>query len=331
MSQGDRATNGRGDVWLGDVLAAWSALGAGSDDDRRLIANALGFDYQPRQTTAPAVAARPDQQRPVGHAVQAKISTVRPPAAALDGAPGSAGKSRSLPLQLDVRKTPSGATPAWALVTDPIPEDEARHLVYTPAAEPLLRRGWTRGIVAALCATRINDGPIDLTQLVQSVCAGRPLTTLPRSPVWTLRRGVQLLVEDSEDFACFARDVTGLIAAIADTVGHDRTLVTYAEDVSALPALAGSGPGGTWEWPPSGTPIVVAATFGMTRRARARGIGTTDDWRRLASAARTHGNDVIGITPFGPDRWPAALRQAFPLFHWNRTATAAGARRIRQP
>ena len=60
---------------------------------------------------------------------------------------------------------------------------------------PLIDFGKARAVLTALAATPRPDGPIDTSALVKRMSRGLPLSRLHRLRVWSVRRGLQLLLD----------------------------------------------------------------------------------------------------------------------------------------
>jgi hypothetical protein len=330
-----------GDIWCGDVIAAWAQLGATTVEDRAAIARALGFEYETPKAVGttdrsaaepqPRVSARELQGIGLGLSIAQHIA--RSAALGQKASPKATDSPVVIPARLELVVSPRAASerplPAWAGVTNPLPADEVHHVSYAPPLEPLFQPGWSRAILASLCATRIADGPMDIDAVVEAICRRRPIAVMPRLPVWTLRRGIQLLLDDGESCAFYARDIADLARRLELVVGRDRTEVARFADTPAMLVQTRSDPRWRpWRPPAPGTPVVVVSDFGLTRRARLRGGATVEGWVRFAGAVNESGCPVLGILPVAPRRWPAALRRAINLLRWDRGATAGLARHV---
>jgi hypothetical protein len=330
-------TDGRkqtfGDIWIGDVLLAWKALNAVTPADRRRIAAALGFGYDVRQ---PGVGG---QVSPVPEGPRPSATTIRSPLRVEAARPGeptpeSPGSVMAddlyLLFEMEPMHTAGSSAPAWALVTDTVPGDDVRHLRHTPPLEPLFTPDLTRATLAALSATLVEEGPIDFKRVLGAICQTRPLTALPRQSVRTLRRGVQLLIDENEGFSFHQRDVDDIAASVAAVAGRDRTQVLRFTGVPTRGVRPKRfDPPAAWPLPAPGTPIVVVSDFGLVRRDRSRGASsTTSDWERVATIARAAGCALLGLVPLAPARWPLPLRRLVRLCRWDRRATTALAQRV---
>jgi hypothetical protein len=219
--------------------------------------------------------------------------------------------------------------PQWAIVTDVVPADEPRHLRHQPSLDPLFTPNWTRTTLSAFGATQVAEGAIDFRQVLDALYRRRPLAVLPRELVWTLRRGIQVLVDENEGFSFYQRDTSPLVEMLAAVASRDRTEVLRFFDVPTRGVRRARFDAPTvWRPPAAGTPIVIVSDFGLVRGAKKRGGATPGDWERVAAMSRAAGCALLGITPLEPRRWPPRLKRAVKLLRWDRRATAALARRV---
>src|SRR5262249_53531347 len=104
----------------------------------------------------------------------------------------------------------------------PLESGTARHLQGGRDHEPLLPPGRASSILAAVVETRDLNGPVDIDRLVETVARARPVQQLPRLPVSSLVRGVQLLVDTGLGMEPFARDQQELASELRRVVGGSR-------------------------------------------------------------------------------------------------------------
>jgi hypothetical protein len=322
------------DVWLADLCDAWIALGAKTDDERRAVAEALGFDYQPAEAPVVEAPPAPVDRRQQRYVVDGggPIPTVRD-----DDTPREESSTPTvvaLPTAVVSHRPapPNDAPPQWLAGAVPLPVEQTAHAQFRPVHDPLLPVGWTRAILAALCSTRAEHGPLDIRRIVEDVCRAEPVAELPRVIVPTLRAGVQLLVDRGSAMMPFLRDIDDLVPRIALIAGRDRTPTWNFMDCP----LRGVRHSLTrareyWSPPAPGTPVIVISDFAMARPAFDRRPAAEEEW--AAFAARTRANDcpLIAVTPFGPERWAQQserLRSAFRFVSWDRATNVARARRI---
>lgn len=308
------------DIGMGDVVRAWSSLGARTADDRALIASLLGFDYtftvkdrKPRTRPDPATAAGTGPSTPQDNASTAAASA------------GEPVPSVPLPLErVSVQTALPKTTPDWLRIDHPLEPELPRHLNVRPPHATLFRAGWTRAILSAACATSSPDGPIDIERLVDLLAACRPVRELPREQILSLRRGIELLVDRGDNLMPFARDIRDLQRQLQLVVGRDRTTVRY---FGGCPTL-GCGPGARSTWtryepPAPGTPIVVVTDLGAARGSAARTPATENTWLSFLQIARSGGCPVIVFSPYPLSRWPPVLAQAVRAIPWDQPTTVS--------
>ena len=328
-------TTGTREIGIGDVLYSWRATAAVGAVERRDVAAALGFTYlqlAPSATApSPSRASVPSGTRE-GAIGQLPLPSMSRGDAAQPDLRHHSAESEPERLSLHFELMPTGkpqSAPRWATISEVVPSDQRAHLWPETQLEPLLTPGWTRNALAALCATHVDEGSIDLERLIDAVCLRRPLVGLPRESVRTLRRGVQLLIDENDGFAFHRRDVDQVVRSLSAVVGSDRTeVLRFSGSPSHGVRPNRFAAPKVWRPPAPGTPIVVVSDFGLVRTSRIQRSSSPDDWKGITAMARSAGCTVVGLVPFAPTRWPISLRQAIRLLRWDRRTTAALAQRV---
>jgi hypothetical protein len=311
------------DIGIGDVVRAWIRLGAHAPDERALVANLLGFDYtftvKERTRTRkgdPAVAA--SAGAPDGGSSSTSAEPGRDLAASV------ALPLERIALQTAVAKT----TPDWLQIDRPLQPELPQHLNVRLPHQPLFRTGWTRAILSTACATSSPHGPIDMARLVDALSQCRPVTELPREPMLSLGRGIELLVDRGDNLMPFARDIRDLQQQLQLVAGRDRTRIGYFDGCPIL----GCGPAARSTWkkryepPPPETPIVAITDLGMARGSAARTSATHNTWLKFFQMVRSAGCPLIVFAPYPLSRWPKVLSKAVRAIPWDRPTTVSIAR-----
>ena len=337
QSNGTPPQRALGDIWIGDVIRAWNALGPADAVERQWIAETLGFAYveQIRADAPPDVIV----QRPM--ATESGISSAAP---TIDQSQHGDPSHHATPLATDSplvlptnmsskrRTATADSLPAWASVSAALAREEPQHIKFRPAPIPLLVPRWTRAIVGAAAATRVEGGPIDFDRVIEAVCNVRPIATLPRRLIWTLRAGVQLLVDRGHGMTPFAREAGRLADHIAAVAGRDRTALLRFRDCPGPWPKRGIDADRrrqtAYEPPAPGTMVMVISDLGLTRGTEMRGGASEEDWLAFAAQVRQAGCSLVAFAPSGPSRWRPALRREFQIVAWDRSTTVGSARRI---
>lgn len=203
------------------------------------------------------------------------------------------------------------------------------------AFAPMIERGLSRAIVAALICREEYDGPVDLAAAIETIARERPLTRIPRRKRRTIRFGVQLLLDVGPGMAAYSLDVADLRRWIGDVVGTDRVeLLKFRGPAAPLDMRSddntGNGQrasrkvqvGKTWRdyaYPAPKTPVLALTDLGFARGGLRK--ADEDRWIELASGLSAIGSSLIVLTPAPPDRWPQGLVNIATLVQWDR-ATA---------
>jgi hypothetical protein len=319
------------DVWLGDLIQAWQALGADGERARQ-VAALMGFELPAARAETPArgqarTAAPPPRPRPAEPAE----GTGRGPASTPVPRPASLRRDTPEParqvtyrrhlrpsgVDVGVRTSPGADQPDDA---GTLPAEPARRPAgqAAPLPLPLLSARVTPGIVATAVATDAGDGPPDVDALTERVAQRRFGEAIPRRVRASLFRGVQLLLDRSPAMAPFERDVTELARLVRLVVGHDVEEVSFAgrpQDV-----LPGDGP--RYAPPRPGTPVLALSDVGIGRAPGQLRLDTRASWPRLASQLRHRGSELVVFVPYPRSRWPA-LGDGVRLIPWDTTTSPA--------
>ena len=242
---------------------------------------------------------------------------------------------KSLDFTITEVATSTPRTPEWVTnegesIALPLAKDE-QHLA-PPAIQPLFRPIWERSILATLFANYEYRGGMDVTKVVDQLSRGKVITSLPRLPVPTLAKGVQLLVDRSAGMLPFQEDLKQILKSIRRLMGG------YALQVlrfSAAPMrAAGKGSPFTWtpyedDWlPPRGTSVICLTDLGIGRPPGPDTPAAPGEWLAFQALLRRHGCSLAVITPYKAERWPAQLRDALDIVHWDDEVHIAAVKRI---
>jgi hypothetical protein len=313
------------DVWLGDVVEVWTQFGAVSEEERALLVEPLGFEL-PRAVglgkVQPAGSSAPMSQLPEAPSQAA-------PTADLNQLNSSA--LQAVPMSVLDRKEPDPRRePDWVRHALPLEQERVEHALFRPPYESLFETRWTRALVGAVTATRAEDGPIDLTAVIQSLARCRPLLNLPRRKILTLRKGVQLVLDYSESMMPFFRDMEELARRIVEIVGRDRTTILkiYGDILRKRNWRKKSNwllEGGA---PPPAVPLLIVSDLGLTRDAVLRDGTRPWGWMEIAQRLSRSECDVAAIVPLPLSRVPAALLRSVNILSWDRSTTVLQARHL---
>jgi len=218
-----------------------------------------------------------------------------------------------------------------------------------PPTPSLLRPRWAPGIVAAMLATPSAGGPLDERRLVDLLARRELPERLPRRRRRTLSAGADVLVDQSGAMLPFAADAREVVAQIVRVLGAERVgvwrfdgdpLHAVGDDLEPPPRDAPpSRPravdaAGDDSWtaaryePPSLPRAVLAVTnLGLSGGARYGDPERVRSWLELARTLRAARCPLIALVPFSTERIPPRLRSQIAVLEWDRTATAATARR----
>ena len=211
----------------------------------------------------------------------------------------------------------------------PLESVTTRHLQGALDHEPLLPPGRACSILAAAVETRDLNGPVDIDRLVETVARARPVQQLPRLPLSSLVRGVQLLVDTGLGMEPFARDQQELTSELRRVIGRSR--VTELRFRNIPTRGAGSGP--VWTWasylpPAPGTPVLVLTDLGIGGPRVSPQRSQAWEWRTLAECLARRGSSLIAFVPYPSSRFPPGLARSMTIVPWDRTTTISTVRSL---
>jgi hypothetical protein len=191
----------------------------------------------------------------------------------------------------------------------------------------LFVRRWQRGVLTALVGVLMPAGGLDIVRIVEQISRRSAIQRLPRRAVYTTRMGLQLLVDGGQGMWPFAADVAELEKLLKLTIAQEAVSVLRFDQTPRNGV--GHGSRRTWKAyvpPPAGTPILVISDFGLAGPG-ADLPSARAEWDAVADAALVARCPLLALTPFPASRWPAWMPAMFSMLHWDRTTTAALAKR----
>lgn len=317
----------RGDVFLGDLIAALHALGVRDATRASALARMLGIESLPdvREPAEPPLAPGRDEESPPPSKARLPIER--------SGAPRQleSTASRDAAHGVVVEAMPAAGAPAAPVwlpaigMARTVPAAMSAGLRIDPLFEPPRQRA----LLAALVAAPVDDGEVDLDVLVEMLARRQLPGELPRRCVWSLRRGVQLLLDRGATMVPFDRDVDALLRRLHGLLPADRIACLH---FVGNPLRGCRRPGEpakvAWTPPPRGTPVLLVSDLGIGGSAQRIGRTTPSMWREFAAFAADAGVLLRTLVPYAPGRWPAGLGVRLRALHWDRRTTAALVRRL---
>lgn len=315
-------------IFLGDLLRAVCELDVREPAALKTLAEMLGFSLdlreaqQPQQpATTPGVTqpdgrapGRTDTRRHGAHRTQTEKFEDEEPE---EDSP--ARERRSIPVRLT--PTPD-LKEKWLPEVDALPpQDDVT--IEPPPFIPLLTPQWTRGILSKALATASANGPLDIERATEMLARHERVDRLPTLREWTLRRGVQLLLDKSQAMMPFTRDQTWLLGEIRDVVGADRMRVLRFTGSPLRGAGVGLKSPPPYEPPPPGTPVILLTDLGISRPPLAADWADEEEWVEFAELVGRAQCPLAAFVPYKPERWPQRLAQALTVVQWSRATTAA--------
>jgi hypothetical protein len=303
---------------LADWLKACRKL-APDSDGMQAIARILGLRHD---LAGPAVERGANRRKPL----------TPPDTGSAAGPPASAQPEPRYRRRLDSVLTPANASrnpaPLWLATVRQLEQAEPDGPEYALPLDPLFPAHLTRCLLSDATSTLSPIGPLEVSCLIEKISRAVAVRELPRHPIPTLVRGVQLLVDRSEGMQLFAADQAFLRAELLRVVGRDRTKVLYFEGSP----LDGTGTGPKEDWPDyrpeaPGTPVVALTDLGIAPTTGATVAAGPGEWLAFAHRLSLAHCPFLAMVPYPPSRWPAALARKLTIIQWDRATTSSVVRR----
>ena len=202
----------------------------------------------------------------------------------------------------------------------PVPQ----HIQRMPISDPapgLFEPTHERALLSTLAASRTLDGDLDSERVVTILARSELVLRLPRLPLRTTRRGLQVLVDLAPTMELFQNDIEHLMHGLRRVVGSDGVDEIRFRHHPDDPPGCGLGP--IWTWgpyrppPPPGRPVLVISDFGQIA-----GDKDSPRWIRFARRLGAAGCPIVGLVPLPPRLWRRPVADAVSLVSWDRTTTA---------
>jgi hypothetical protein len=324
-------------VSLGDALRVCADLRPEDEEARQALRDLLGLEVE--ISTPSSINLGPwlpssshdlmtSQRKATTEKEGLEVATLT--TASTSGATSSTPSSTRIGIRSTLTPVTKGheqpGAPAW--VTQVPPLETLNEPGVTPPIQPLFDRLRRRGILSSALATHVEEGELDLQRVVETVSAGRPLQYLPRLPVPTLRRGVQLLLDVGQGMDPFAEDQRGLVRALDDVVADDRFEVLLFEGCPARGVRHESESRyRAWRPPPRGVPLLVVTDLGIGGPMLDRDRPTIAEWLAFSYRVREAGCNIVAFVPYEATRWPRRLLSTMRLIHWSERTSVGAVRR----
>ncbi len=320
----------RGDVFLADLIEALHALDVRDARHASRLAQMLGVESLPElqePTELPLPAARSKDLRPsssqplpIGPAPDPNAPTPLPAA--------QHGAAHAVLVEAEPA-TSAPAAPLWLTTIQAMaraaPTLRPTRLLIDPLFEPPRQRA----LLGALAAAPISDGEVDVDVLIEQLARRQMPRELPRHRGWSLRRGVQILLDRGPAMVPFDHDVDALLRHLHGLMPVDRIACVH---FAGSPLHGCRLPGGparqAWTPPPRGTPVLLVSDLGIGGAAQQLGRSIPSAWRDFAAAAAEAGVLLRTLVPYAPVRWPPGLGLRLRALHWDRRTTTAAVRRL---
>jgi hypothetical protein len=127
----------------------------------------------------------------------------------------------------------------------------------------------------------------------------------------------------------FITDSELLAERIHDVVGRNSVEVLFFSDSPLRQVDRGDRYAKRFRYEPpiGGTPVVVLTDLGIAGQSSTSFGAKEAEWLRFARLVRSAECPILTFTPYGPKRWPPALKRLMHILHWDRATNVSIVRR----
>lgn len=184
---------------------------------------------------------------------------------------------------------------------------------------PLLAPIWTRAIITKILSVDASYGVPDIQKLVEIISHNRPLDQIPRRLLPTLRKGVQVLIDNGPGLVPFLRDQMSLLEQLKLVVGPDRVQIWEFVGTPLKHAVSiGTSNVQGYRLPAPGTPLLMLTDLGIAVPPFEVEVTAPDEWLEFVHYVRQAGYRLQVLTPYAPIRYSRALKRLMKIIQWDR-------------
>lgn len=292
-----------GEIWLGDVIRAVTALGPSDATHRAAIAELLGFrDIEhlaplPNPDAVPTPPAPRDEPQVT---LTPLVELIEPLARA------HVGPSPAPPLESD--RTTVGI---------PVVGTE-RCDWYDPLLDHATANRLLRTTLRTWCPYRTLAPRTAVRHLARLL----PMTDLPRKKRLGYRRGGQLIIDLGPGTGPLARDQMDIADRVRQLSGQ-RIDVLGVSEIPPVSVSVDEGTSTSWRsyrLPANRAPVLILGVLGAVGPSADPLAATTEQWLTFTARLDRRGSDVTALVPMSPARLPRPLRHLLHALRWDSEA-----------
>jgi len=305
----------------GDYLRALAALGVADDAACAAVGRMLGIEVGVRGSSA-AAAKTTVSERPAAPAESAGVATERRAAPAPRAALPEAKPIRKATLR-DLGRESSA--PEWLASAQPLPAPVS---ATKPFRTSLFPKSTVRGVLGLAASAPSARGEVELDRVLEAVAKGEVLRSIPKRSVWTLARGVTLLIDERAAMEPFREDVRQLQQDARDLVGRELTRIAsfWCLPLEALLLESDESEDGVEvgleQAITRGATVMCITDLGIGRSPAGDARPSAAQWLALASEVEQQGCRFVALVPYRRARWPKGLEGKVAIIPWSPSTTA---------
>jgi hypothetical protein len=312
------------DIGLADVLLSFHLLSPTSEKTKKVIANALGFDWE--------YAVRPNH-----------VETIITPKT--DNKPEVPPTEKTITKDETIDSSPDITTLKpqqevedelvelfnvdWMGVESLAKTDIEVHFEH-PNFVPLFNEKWFCGILSLILGTSIPTQEIDLSLVEKNIVNLLPIKDLPTRYRNSINRGVQIMLDVSESMQPFWRDEREIVYSLTGLLDKHRINV-FEFEFETLPENSIVWRSNSPENIQTEIPILIITNFHTSNREKIWRIRGYEPLIRLFEEAKSKKCPVSILAPIPEEWFPADLKKFVKCSYvWDRKTSPQTVSRIKK-
>jgi type VI secretion system protein ImpC len=182
---------------------------------------------------------------------------------------------------------------------------------------PLFDPRWQRAILTRIASITLPLGVVDMEDVINRIARGEPMQAVPRRPIATVARGLQLLVDQRSSLEPFRADVSELVRGVVRVVGTGGVAVRTFRglpDWSCSDGLEAAN----YALPAPGVPVMIVTDLGLVPQQRHDIRATVAEWRWFLARLRRARHRCVVVVPRSEAEIPRTLQGVAQVVPWSR-------------
>ena len=311
---------------LSTVVRAFNVLAPGNDAAKQEILKCLGYaparkEKSPLPSNIGVIEAEGDN----------KIDDVQT-SIGIDEISSEAKRPPLKPSKLTYVEKDALPPPVWLDKVPLVPVSATASDPFSEVLEPLFSPKYSRAIISRATSQDLPIGNIDIDQVVNFICQGKPITNLPVCRLPSLARGIQLLIDQNIGMEPFRRDISQLTREVMCIVSRYNVEVMRFNGSPLWGVQKGLLEPTQQYIPPSdGRAVLIISDLGRATEKTGFAVADVNAWTAFVKKLKRASTSARVIMPYSETFRLGSLPKSLRLIVWDRKTSVASIARKKVP